>query len=203
MNLFRETRYPSAAPLEYKGIKLFEVEDERFFDSPLCYWPAQITPIRTAWNPSERSETRLQAKEAQAALDREWALIDAASEGDPHAIRHVKFTYDRMSGRQKPTNRVIEPVKIRVGNPFKWITTCRQCGCKMAASNQKIMYCTAACTRAAHRRAVAKINAKRPKVQQSPKCCQHCNELFIPKRADAKFCAGRCRIANMRTMNHA
>ncbi len=204
MNLFRETRYPDAAPVEYKGVKLFDVERSCIdIDCPRFFYKDKINLIKKVWAPSVRVESRLQTRTAQEALDKEWLLIDKAEQGEPIAVSLVQERYSGMFARQKPTSRVVEPVKVGLSNPFKYITTCNHCGSDMVVSNTKSKYCTVVCTKAAHRRAVSKINAKRPRVQQSLKCCRYCNETFMPKRADTKFCSGRCRVANMRAMNHA
>lgn len=36
---------------------------------------------------------------------------------------------------------------------------------------------------------------QKPRVQHDPMPCAHCGEDFTPKRSDARYCSGKCRVA--------
>lgn len=66
---------------------------------------------------------------------------------------------------------------------------CEHCG-KGFAANRRLKYCSPAC-------GIAARNAKRPKVARPNHSvvCQCCAEVFDAKRADAKYCSLKCRVA--------
>jgi len=73
---------------------------------------------------------------------------------------------------------------------------CASCGVPYGRWHAAIKYCSTSCKAAATRRMAAE-NARRRRSEgrTTDHTCQHCGASFEPKRADARFCSGRCRVA--------
>lgn len=57
--------------------------------------------------------------------------------------------------------------------------------------------CTEKC--AAKRRKATHVQSTKPRrVTHEDRPCQQCGESFTPRRSDARFCSGRCRVAHHR-----
>jgi hypothetical protein len=72
---------------------------------------------------------------------------------------------------------------------------CRVCGGAIMDGRRKRYCCDACGHEGANRMRAAK--AKRP--VPTPTACERCGETFQPKRAGAKYCSIRCRVAAHRS----
>jgi hypothetical protein len=224
MNLFVETNYPKAVPLEYKGLQLLKryhygekvidgfspgrtkeqclemarsLMDKRMWDLD------RFEVIEDAWRESIELESQRRTEQEQGKLDQYWDLFDKALDGDGTAAYLLKsITLAFPDGA--PKERKAKPVRAGVGAGFlRFLSKCRHCCTDMAVETRASKYCSPACHKAAKAAKQQRFNKARLKVEHTPKACEHCHELFTPKRTDARFCATRCRVAHSRSKQNS
>lgn len=180
VNLFQETRYPLAVPFEHKGVALVRHSYWGRFD------PERLVPDIDFQTSHRIAIERIRSGQTLTQLsliEQAWApSIEIENQRRSALGARVEFLtwWDVM------------------GVTFHTITTCAQCREPMAVSDTRARYCTVDCYRASRREKIRPFNVKRPKAIQQPMACLQCNQLFTPKRRDAKFCSGRCRVARLR-----
>jgi len=180
MNLFQETRYPLAVPFEHKGVALVR----------RSYWgrmsPDEAVPDidfetshRVALDRIRHGETLVQLS----LIEQAWLpAIEIENQRRKALDTHAALL----------TWQDVMSVRLHT------VTACAQCREPMAVSDTRARYCTVECYRASRREKIRPFNARRPKVGKQPKVCMQCGESFTPKRRDARFCSGRCRVARLR-----
>jgi hypothetical protein len=79
----------------------------------------------------------------------------------------------------------------------KALKTCLVCEREFFALGL-ISTCTDKCAKARKDATRTRGKAPRPRVTHELRPCQECGEPFMPTRADALYCSGRCRVAHHR-----
>jgi hypothetical protein len=98
---------------------------------------------------------------------------------------------------------------------MRWLI-CKHCGRPFRAKRRDARYCSGRCRVTAHRyppepktaeesaareslrelgRMLDAIDRKYAPTRLLAYTCEHCGGTFTPRRRDARFCSGRCRVA--------
>lgn len=137
-------------------------------------------------------------KTDQAALDNKWRVIDLAAKGDSLALKEVRIMENL--GRL-PRSRDAGPPRVQGFSfwGFEAVRTCRACGSDMVVIEPGSPYCFCSNSCADSWGRKARQSSKRRQRERAREgklsTCEHCRQDFKPKRADARFCSGRCRVA--------
>ena len=146
-----------------------------------------VEPIPACWRPllkelQRESDAVQPRREAAYAVLRAAGVVGLLGDTDTHRIVRVPAHAD--------------------------LRQCRNCGRPFYAlsdeprARRRWGYCQRGCTwherrRLAHRRGEPPI--VRPPLRPWPKrTCLHCGDEFVPARRDARYCSGRCRVAQHR-----
>ena len=105
-------------------------------------------------------------------------------------------------------NRITLKPEVRPARNYKWhfgnlvkFDICSHCGCHMATiatgwnRGPAPVVCSTRCEVERERQRQRVKGAARPKAAMHASTCQHCGEAFTAKRADARFCGVKCRVA--------
>lgn len=182
------TNFPYAVPIELDGVQLVELIPNGY-QLPPELWAESLALERQ----------RLDAK-AKAELDKDWAMVEAASAGSEYAMMVIRMW--RMSGWKPPKSREIKPSTLGDRPVTFWeVKRCEVCGSIMVIRDHRSRCCTPACKAELRKARAARANAKREKIRQYERPCDHCNTEFTPAKSNSRFCSVKCRVANHRR-NH-
>ena len=79
---------------------------------------------------------------------------------------------------------------------FSYMNRCAVCGVTFLTDNKRATCCTVRCRKHKDREYQKYYRRNHyKKAEINDVICQHCNELFKPKRKGAKFCSVKCRVA--------
>lgn len=105
---------------------------------------------------------------------------------------------------KKPPEHPREPPSLKSIKFYEWDHSCAYCGVPYGRWHASIKYCSTKCRDDATRRMAAENALRRRSAGRATKhTCKHCAAIFAPRRSDAAFCSGRCRVAFHRLYNES
>jgi len=157
-----------------------------------------IRPIDAAWEPLREELGRRRREVADRKKARWEAIMAAAARGDEWAKTLVSMSvaFRRHAVVHQPHHGF--PRLDCYRGPGRYPRTCKVCESEFFHVG-RVTCCSNRC--AAIRRKDTHVQPKR--VEHGLRQCGQCGEWFTPARVDARFCSGRCRVANHRASRPA
>jgi hypothetical protein len=127
------------------------------------------------------------------------AIAEAWADIRPELARRWIEQCKSIGARFKRTPQTWHQRSIAHGY-YALMRECLVCGETFLALNadHSPTVCTEKCWRAWRKQNHKQSTRPRPHVSHDERLCPQCHEAFKPRRADAVFCSGRCRVAHHR-----
>jgi hypothetical protein len=170
---------------------------------------ARFWRIRGLWGAVDAEEARIRAgleleeeeREAEWEARKARLIRDAADDHSPTADKsltelNILLMAERCRDRPDPS-RSAPSLIYPTARALKWCVACQERFFGLGATT----ICSEKCLKVRLAQTHVQSKQPRPRVGHEPRPCDHCGEDFLPARADARFCSGRCRVAHHRAVH--